>query len=88
MTGMMDQSGPDRISDYDKGTGHTGLVAHTVDLARKHGGSDLKADLNLNLTKYTPELSVLTPNQKEAAVAANMDITCQKDLFAAGESLF
>jgi D-beta-D-heptose 7-phosphate kinase/D-beta-D-heptose 1-phosphate adenosyltransferase len=86
MTGMMDQVDLIIISDYDKGLVTSELVAHTVDLARKHGVLTLADPKSLKFDKYA-RVSVLTPNQKEAAVAANMDITCQKDLFAAGESL-
>jgi D-glycero-beta-D-manno-heptose-7-phosphate kinase len=86
MTSMMDQVDVIIISDYDKGLVTPGLVAHTVDLARKHGVLTLADPKSLKFDKYA-RVSVLTPNQKEAAVAANMEITSQKDLFAAGESL-
>ena len=86
ITSMMDRVDLIIISDYDKGLVTPALVAHTVDLARKKGVLTLADPKSLKFDKYA-RVSVLTPNQKEAAVAANMDITSQKDLFAAGESL-
>ena len=74
------------ISDYDKGLVTPELVAHTVELAREHGVLTLADPKSLKFDKYA-RVSVLTPNQKEAAVAANMEITSQKDLFAAGDIL-
>jgi D-beta-D-heptose 7-phosphate kinase/D-beta-D-heptose 1-phosphate adenosyltransferase len=86
ITSMMDQVDLIIISDYDKGLVTADLVAHTVDQAREHGVLTLADPKSLKFDKYA-RVSVLTPNQKEAAVAANMEITCQKDLFAAGELL-
>lgn len=86
MKSMMDQVDLIIISDYDKGLVTRELVAHTVDMARKHGVLTLADPKSLKFDKYA-RVSVLTPNQKEAAVAANMDISSQKDLFAVGEML-
>ena len=74
------------ISDYDKGLVTRELVRDTVDLARVHGVLTLADPKSLRFEKYA-RVSVLTPNQKEAALAANMEITSQKDLLDAGNRI-
>ena len=86
MTHMMAQVDLIIISDYDKGLVTPELVCHAVDLARRHGVLILADPKALRFDKYA-RVSVLTPNQKEAAVAANMEITTLDDLFAAGWTL-
>ncbi|MEX1299709.1 MAG: D-glycero-beta-D-manno-heptose-7-phosphate kinase [Desulfotignum sp.] len=86
MTSMMDQVDLIIISDYDKGLVTPELVRHTVDLARSRGVMTLADPKALRFDKYA-RVSVLTPNQKEAAVAVNMEITTLEDLFAAGRRL-
>ena len=86
MTAMMAQVDLIVISDYDKGLVTPELVRHAVDLARRHGVLILADPKALRFDKYA-RVSVLTPNQKEAAVAANMEITTLEDLFDAGETL-
>jgi D-beta-D-heptose 7-phosphate kinase/D-beta-D-heptose 1-phosphate adenosyltransferase len=86
MTSMMDQVDLIIISDYDKGLVTPELVRHAVDLARRHGVMILADPKALRFDKYA-RVSVLTPNQKEAAVAVNMEITTLEDLFAAGRRL-
>lgn len=86
MTSMIDQVDLIIISDYDKGLVTPELVRCTVDLARKHGVLTLADPKALRFDKYT-RVSLLTPNQKEAAQAANMEITTREDLFAAGRML-
>ncbi len=74
------------ISDYDKGLVTRELVARTVDLAHQHGVLTLADPKSLDFTKYTG-VSVLTPNKKEAGLAANMDILTDEDLAAASEKI-
>jgi D-beta-D-heptose 7-phosphate kinase/D-beta-D-heptose 1-phosphate adenosyltransferase len=86
MTAMIDQVDLIIISDYDKGLVTPELVRRTVDLAREHGVLTLADPKALRFDKYA-RVSVLTPNQKEAAQAAGMEITCRSDLFAVGRIL-
>jgi D-beta-D-heptose 7-phosphate kinase/D-beta-D-heptose 1-phosphate adenosyltransferase len=86
MTAMIDQVDLIIISDYDKGLVTPELVRRTVDLAREHGVLTLADPKALRFDKYA-RVSVLTPNQKEAAQAAGMEITSRADLFAAGRTL-
>ncbi|MCP3943855.1 MAG: D-glycero-beta-D-manno-heptose-7-phosphate kinase [Desulfobacteraceae bacterium] len=74
------------ISDYDKGLVTRQLVAKTVSLARRHGVLVLADPKSLNFSKYA-NVSVLTPNKKEAGLAANMEILTQEDLFLAGKKI-
>jgi rfaE bifunctional protein kinase chain/domain len=74
------------ISDYDKGLVTKELVARTVALAKTHGVLTLADPKSLNFSKYA-EISVLTPNKKEAGLAVNMDILTEQDLFSAGEKI-
>jgi D-beta-D-heptose 7-phosphate kinase/D-beta-D-heptose 1-phosphate adenosyltransferase len=86
MTSMIDRVDLIIISDYDKGLVTPELVRRTVELARKHGVLTLADPKALRFEKYA-QVSVLTPNQKEAALAANMEITTREDLFEAGQML-
>jgi D-beta-D-heptose 7-phosphate kinase/D-beta-D-heptose 1-phosphate adenosyltransferase len=86
MTSMIDRVDLIIISDYDKGLVTPELVRRTVELARKHGVLTLADPKSLRFEKYA-RVSVLTPNQKEAAQAANMEITTREDLFEAGQML-
>jgi D-beta-D-heptose 7-phosphate kinase/D-beta-D-heptose 1-phosphate adenosyltransferase len=86
MTSMIDRVDLIVISDYDKGLVTPELVRRTVELARKHGVLTLADPKSLRFEKYA-RVSVLTPNQKEAALAANMEITTREDLFEAGQML-
>ncbi|MBA3011981.1 MAG: D-glycero-beta-D-manno-heptose-7-phosphate kinase [Proteobacteria bacterium] len=74
------------ISDYDKGLVTGDLVAKTVALARTRGILILADPKALNFLKYA-RVSVLTPNKKEAGLAANMEILTEQDLFLAGEKI-
>lgn len=71
------------ISDYDKGLVTRQLVRQTVAIARKHGIPVLADPKGLDFTKYS-QVSILTPNQKEAGLAAGIDIKTDQDLFLAG----
>ena len=71
------------LSDYDKGLLTRELIGQTVKLAKKHKVMILADPKALNFSKYE-QVSILTPNKKEAGLATNMDIKSEKDLFAAG----
>lgn len=74
------------ISDYDKGLVTRDLVAAVTDLARKHDVLTLADPKSLDFSKYNG-VSVLTPNKKEAGLAANMDLLTPGDLEAAGQKI-
>ena len=74
------------LSDYDKGLITRGLVQQIVKLAGKHNVLTIADPKSLNFSKYE-QISILTPNRKEASLAANMDIKSEQDLFAAGRKI-
>lgn len=74
------------LSDYNKGLITKELVAATVQLAREHGVLTLADPKSLNFSKYAM-VDVLTPNKKEASLAANTDILTDQDLEDAGEKI-
>jgi rfaE bifunctional protein kinase chain/domain len=71
------------LSDYDKGLVTHELVKQTVKLSKKYNILTLADPKSLNFSKYE-NVSILTPNKKEASLAANMDITSDQDLALAG----
>ncbi len=74
------------ISDYDKGLVTRELVARTVTLAQKQGVLILADPKTLDYSKYA-HVNVLTPNRKEAGLAAHIDILTDQDLILAGNKL-
>lgn len=74
------------LSDYDKGLITGPLVKETVRLAEKHGIRVLADPKALDFTKYE-KVSILTPNRKEAGLAAHMDIRSGEDLINAGHKI-
>jgi D-glycero-beta-D-manno-heptose-7-phosphate kinase len=72
------------LSDYDKGLITKKLVKQVVKLARQYNILTLADPKALNFSKYE-SVSTLTPNKKEAGLAANIDIESSKDIIAAGE---
>ena len=74
------------LSDYDKGLITKTLVQKVVKLARLNNIMTLADPKSLNFSKYE-NVSVLTPNKKEASLAANVDIKSDIDLFTAGQKL-
>ncbi|MBU1194790.1 MAG: D-glycero-beta-D-manno-heptose-7-phosphate kinase [Proteobacteria bacterium] len=74
------------ISDYDKGLVSKELVEKTVFLARQNNILVLADPKALDFIKYE-HVSVLTPNKKEAGIAAHMSIGSREDLFFAGKKL-
>ncbi|MDY0374277.1 MAG: D-glycero-beta-D-manno-heptose-7-phosphate kinase [Desulfobacterium sp.] len=74
------------ISDYGKGLVTRELVRETVAIARAHGIPVLADPKGLDFTKYS-RVSILTPNQKEAGLAAGIDIRTDQDLIRAGNAI-
>ncbi len=67
------------ISDYDKGLVTRELVARIVELAKKSGVMTLADPKSMDFSKYMG-VSVLTPNKKEAAIAAGMQIQTSEEM--------
>ncbi|MFH2060942.1 MAG: D-glycero-beta-D-manno-heptose-7-phosphate kinase [Pseudomonadota bacterium] len=74
------------LSDYNKGLVTKELVKETVRLAKKYQVLILADPKSLNFSKYEG-VTVLTPNKKEASLAANMEIQSDQDLFDAGNKI-
>jgi len=74
------------LSDYDKGLITKELVEAIVKLARQNKVLTLADPKSLNFSKYTA-VNVLTPNKKEASLAANVDIKSEQDLLDAGNKI-
>lgn len=74
------------LSDYDKGLITRDLVRETVRLAEKHQIMVLADPKALDFSKYE-KVSILTPNKKEAGLAAHMDIRSREDLIKAGRKI-
>jgi D-beta-D-heptose 7-phosphate kinase/D-beta-D-heptose 1-phosphate adenosyltransferase len=74
------------ISDYGKGLVTRELVAHLAKLAAAHDKISIADPKGLDFTKYAG-VSVLTPNKKEASLAAGKEIANAKSLAAAGTAL-
>ncbi|MGD9824880.1 D-glycero-beta-D-manno-heptose-7-phosphate kinase [Desulfobacter sp.] len=67
------------ISDYDKGLVTRELVARIVELAKKSGVMTLADPKSMDFSKYMG-VTVLTPNKKEAAIAAGMQIQTSEEM--------
>lgn len=74
------------ISDYDKGLVTRNLVDKATTLARRHSVLTIADPKGLDFTKYR-NVDMLTPNQKEAGLAAGVDILSRKDLIRAGRRI-
>ncbi len=74
------------ISDYGKGLLTGTLLKRVIAYARKQGKMTLADPKGLDFSKYAG-VSLLTPNQKEAALASGMDIRDESSLLKAGERL-
>ena len=74
------------LSDYDKGLITRELVKETVRLASDFNILTLADPKSLDFSKYI-NVGVLTPNKKEASLAAQMDIRTTQDLHAAGRKI-
>ncbi|WP_035241313.1 D-glycero-beta-D-manno-heptose-7-phosphate kinase [Desulfobacter vibrioformis] len=67
------------ISDYDKGLVTCEIVARIVELAKKSGVITLADPKSMDFSKYMG-VTVLTPNKKEAAIAAGMQIQTSEEM--------
>jgi D-beta-D-heptose 7-phosphate kinase/D-beta-D-heptose 1-phosphate adenosyltransferase len=74
------------LSDYGKGVVTTELVAALAKAARQAGKPIIADPKGRDYSKYAG-LSLITPNKKEAALAAGSEITDEASLFAAGQRL-
>nr|WP_320192467.1 D-glycero-beta-D-manno-heptose-7-phosphate kinase [uncultured Desulfobacter sp.] len=67
------------ISDYDKGLVTRELVASIVDIAKKSGVMTLADPKSMDFSKYMG-VTVLTPNKKEAAIAAGIQVETPEEM--------
>ncbi|PIE63461.1 MAG: D-glycero-beta-D-manno-heptose-7-phosphate kinase [Desulfobacter postgatei] len=67
------------ISDYDKGLVTRELIARIVELAKKSDVMTLADPKSMDFSKYKG-VAVLTPNKKEAAIAAGMQIQTPEEM--------
>ncbi len=74
------------LSDYAKGLICKDLVKQVVAVAKKHDVLIIADPKSLDFNKYQ-NVSLLTPNKKEAGLAAQMDIVSMEELYAAGHKL-
>ncbi|CAB5080077.1 D-glycero-beta-D-manno-heptose 1-phosphate adenylyltransferase (EC / D-glycero-beta-D-manno-heptose-7-phosphate kinase (EC [Olavius algarvensis associated proteobacterium Delta 3] len=74
------------ISDYGKGVVTRELLRRICDCARKHGKITIADPKGMDFAKYSG-VDVLTPNKKEAGLAAAIDISDDDTLHNAGEKL-
>ncbi|MCK5542046.1 MAG: D-glycero-beta-D-manno-heptose-7-phosphate kinase [Desulfobacterales bacterium] len=74
------------ISDYAKGLITKEIVNFVVDSTKTNKILTIADPKGLDFSKYK-NVSILTPNQKEAALASNIEINSIDDLFNAGQKL-
>ena len=74
------------IEDYGKGLITPALLKPVVSLARRHG-KVIAVDPKEEHFSYYKGVTALTPNKKEAALAAKMPITGEKSLLLAGKKI-
>ncbi|MBW1867263.1 MAG: D-glycero-beta-D-manno-heptose-7-phosphate kinase [Deltaproteobacteria bacterium] len=74
------------ISDYGKGVVTPTLIAKIVETAKKHNRCVIADPKGLDFTKYAG-VSLITPNRKEAALAAGVEITDNAGLVRAAEKI-
>lgn len=74
------------ISDYGKGFLIPALVSDLLGIAKKYNKITIADPKGFNFSKYAG-VSLLTPNKKEAGLAAGIEITDQIDLFEAGKRI-
>lgn len=67
------------ISDYDKGLVTREFVASIVDIAKKSSVMTLADPKSIDFSKYRG-VTVLTPNKKEAAIAAGIQIETPEEM--------
>jgi len=74
------------ISDYGKGFLTPALITCLLDMAKMHKKMTIADPKGFNFSKYAG-VSLLTPNKKEAGLAAGIEITDQAALFEAGNRI-
>lgn len=74
------------ISDYGKGLVTKPLLEKLVAAAQKHGKMTIADPKGLDFSKYAG-VSLLTPNKKEATLAAGLDTITRSTVLEAGEKL-
>jgi D-glycero-beta-D-manno-heptose-7-phosphate kinase len=74
------------LSDYAKGLICQDLVKRVVAVSRAHDVLTIADPKSLDFNKYK-NVSLLTPNKKEAGLAAQMEITTLEELFTAGKKI-
>jgi rfaE bifunctional protein kinase chain/domain len=74
------------ISDYGKGAVSRALIESLSEKARAAGKLTIADPKGLDFSKYAG-LTLITPNKKEAALAAGMDVKDEAGLLAAGQRL-
>ncbi|WP_020589391.1 D-glycero-beta-D-manno-heptose-7-phosphate kinase [Desulfobacter curvatus] len=79
ISGYIDKMDLIIISDYDKGLVTRELVASIVYIAKKSGVMTLADPKSMDFSKYMG-VTVLTPNKKEAAIAAGIQIETPEEM--------
>lgn len=74
------------VSDYGKGLITKSLMAVIVESAKKHGKITMTDPKGLDYSKYSG-VTMITPNRKEAALAAGVEITDNSSLIDAGTKI-
>lgn len=74
------------VSDYGKGLITKTLMARVVKSAKKHGKIIIADPKGLDYSKYSG-VTLITPNRKEAALAAGVEITNNSSLMEAGAKI-
>lgn len=74
------------ISDYGKGVITSTLLSRLIAAARKHNKMTIADPKGLDFSKYSG-VSLLTPNKKEAALAAGIQIVDESTLAEAGNKI-
>ncbi|MCP3898456.1 MAG: D-glycero-beta-D-manno-heptose-7-phosphate kinase [Desulfobacteraceae bacterium] len=74
------------ISDYAKGLVTEKIINFIVESTKNSKVLTIADPKGLDFSKYK-NVSILTPNQKEAGLASNIDINNVDDIFKAGEKL-
>ncbi|RPH48320.1 MAG: D-glycero-beta-D-manno-heptose-7-phosphate kinase [Desulfobacteraceae bacterium] len=74
------------VSDYGKGLITKSLMAVVVKYAKKYGKITIADPKGLDYSKYSG-VTLITPNRKEAALAAGVEITNNQSLIEAGTKI-
>lgn len=74
------------ISDYGKGLVTKDLLSKLTSIAKKHETLIIADPKGIDFTKYSG-VSLLTPNKKEAGLAAGIEIVSESTLFEAGNRI-